>query len=285
MNILLIANQTNTEATRSINNAAGWLLERGVTSDQIYSENLILGSLVLDNLAAVVSRYDLVCALGGDGTILRAARVVADTGVPLLGVNSGNLGFLSGATSDSLLAALQAFILDQLVVESRVLLNATITFDDQSQVDYLALNEIVLGRSDMGRAISLNISINNNKLPALRSDGVIVATATGSTAYALSAGGPLLTPDHQGLVVVPISAHTLNSASFVCAGDDAIELRPHAVQSQKSLVCIDGQMLPSGLADKNVESVLITKARQQIDLLRYDAPDFYAKIARLLSGE
>ncbi|GHT80298.1 hypothetical protein FACS1894104_5770 [Actinomycetota bacterium] len=285
MNILLIANQTNQEAICSIQAATEWLNQRQVNSDLVYSGHLVIGSEVLDNLADVVEQYDLVCALGGDGTILRAARVVAGSKVPLLGVNFGNLGFLSGATSDALIAALQAFQLGQLVVERRILLNAQIAFDDQSNAEFLALNELVLGRGDIGRAIHIAVSVNGNELPPLRSDGVIVATATGSTAYALSAGGPLLTPDNQGLVIVPISAHTVNSANFVCAPNDLIELRPYPRQSQQALICIDGQMLPADLAGKNVQSVQITKAQQQIALLRFNAPDFYTKISQLLLGE
>jgi NAD+ kinase len=285
VNILLIYNQSNHAAKAAAQNAAAWLKQHEGQSQQVYSESLILGSATLSKLATEADAFDLVCALGGDGTILRAARVAMARAVPLLGVNFGTVGFLTGASKESLLPALQAFLDNTLVHERRGLLSACIQFSDSSTANFLALNEIVLGRSDLGHALNFAISINNNRLPSLRADGVIVATATGSTAYALSAGGPLLTPSNQGLVVVPISAHTGAAANFVSAPGDIIELLPYPHQSQKPSVWIDGQELPEQQRGKTIQDVRVSKAPDAITLLRYDAPDFYVKTARLLAGE
>ena len=221
--------------------------------------------------------------MGGDGTVLRAARVAAPLDIPLLGVNFGNLGFLTGAKPESLPAALEGFFADRLATDRRALLNIQIDFCDGGSAEYLALNELVLGRSSLGRDILLSIAINENPLPKLRGDGVIVATATGSTAYALSAGGPLLMPGHTGFCVVPISTQSFSASSFVVGPGDAVRLTPHARAGQRALACIDGQLPEPAEAAQDIQSVLCCRAQRELRLLRYDAPDFYSRIVHLLS--
>jgi len=226
----------------------------------------------------------MVCALGGDGTILRAARLAYLAKAPLLGVNFGNLGFLSGATRQALYPALEAFIAGELFEDKRVMLNAEVYFSDGSQASYTALNEVLLGRSVMGRVITIDISINDNPLPSPRGDGVIVATATGSTAYALAAGGPILTPDNQGLCIVPLSSLGFNAPALVSAPSDVIRLSAQAHNDQYPLLCIDGQTLEMSSSTEQIEAVVLTKAERDMVFLRYDAPDFYTRLAYSLAG-
>ncbi|MCL2807270.1 MAG: NAD(+)/NADH kinase [Coriobacteriia bacterium] len=261
-----------------------WLAARGVEAVEVDSNQLLIDSPEFSQITEEAKDISLVCVLGGDGTILRGTRLAYALEVPLLGVNFGNLGFLSGATSGALFPALEAFLAGELHEDSRGMLSVDATFSDGSVVHYTALNEILIGRSAIGKVIVVNISVNGNPLPAPRGDGVIVATATGSTAYALSAGGPLLTPDHQGLCIVPVSCLGFHAAALVSAPSDVIHLsaQPHA--DQYPLLCIDGQPLETNLGENHVCSVVVTKAERPMVLLRYNTPDFYARIAHSLAG-
>ena len=263
---------------------AAWLAEQNVESIEIDSDLLRIDSQDLKRAISQFKNLSLVCALGGDGTILRATRLAYGAKVPLLGVNFGNLGFLSGATSKALIPALEAFLAGELHEDKRVMLKAQVDFSDGSKANYTALNEVVLGRSDMGRVIEVDISVNDHPLPSPRGDGVIVATASGSTAYALAAGGPLLTPENQGLCIVPFSTVGFNASALVSAPSDVIRLSPRPHEDQHPLLCIDGQTLDTNGSERQVSSVVLTKARRDMNLLRYDAPDFYTRIAHSLAG-
>lgn len=262
-----------------------WLAERGIESTEIDVHELRIDSQSQAELAKQGHDLSLVCALGGDGTILRATRLAYAAKTPLLGVNFGHLGFLSGATAEALAPALEAFIAGDLHEDRRVMLKAEATFSDGSSNTYYALNEVLLGRSEMGKIIVVNISINGNQLPSPRGDGVIVATATGSTAYAYSAGGPLLTPDNQGLCIVPVSAQGFNAAALVSAPSDTITLSNQSRNDQHAMLCVDGQILDTNGSGKRVSRVDITKAERDMVFLRYDAPDFYTRIAHSVAGE
>ncbi|MDR1357971.1 MAG: NAD(+)/NADH kinase, partial [Coriobacteriales bacterium] len=261
-----------------------WLATRGIESIAVDTNLLRVDSHSLPPMVGTPADLSLVCALGGDGTILRAARLAYGAEVPLLGVNFGHLGFLSGARSEALRPALEAFLSGSLHEDPRVMLKAELSFSDGHQASYTALNEVVLGRSDIGKIILVDISVNEHPLPSPRGDGVIVATATGSTAYSLTAGGPVLTPDNQGLCIVPISALGFNAPALVSAPRDVIRLsaRPH--DDQHPLLCIDGQILDTKGSGRQIRSVVITKAERDMVLLRYDAPDFYTRIAFSLAG-
>ncbi|MDR1088696.1 MAG: NAD(+)/NADH kinase [Coriobacteriales bacterium] len=259
-----------------------WLATQGIESIAVDTNLLRVDSHSLPSLVGSGASLSLVCALGGDGTILRAARLAYAAEVPLLGVNFGHLGFLSGATSSALHAALKAFLAGTLHDDPRVMLRAEVSFSDGSERSYTALNEVVLGRSDIGKIILVDISVNGHPLPSPRGDGVIVATATGSTAYSLTAGGPVLTPGNQGLCIVPLSALGFNAPALVSAPSDVIRLSAGQHDDQHPLLCIDGQILDS--SGRQIRSVVITKAERDMVLLRYDAPDFYTRIAYSLAG-
>lgn len=264
--------------------SATWLAKQGIESIDVDTNLLRIGSPDLSDMVKKTGGLSLVCALGGDGTILRATRLAYAAGVPLLGVNFGHLGFLSGASSEALGPALEAFLAGELHEDRRVMLRAELSFSDGSHSSYTALNEVVLGRSDIGKVIVVDISVNGHPLPSPRGDGVIVATATGSTAYAHTAGGPLLTPENQGLCIVPISTTGFNASALVSAPSDVIRLcaQPHA--EQHPLLCIDGQTLDVDDSGRQISSVVLTKAERDMVLLRYDAPDFYTRIAHSLAG-
>jgi len=282
MKSLLVASHPNESALEALYTARLWLEEHQVVTEVALSDDLVLNNPVYDDLVARVSSFDLVCAFGGDGTLLRAARVVAGSEVPLLGFNYGNVGFLAGATAEVLIEALAAFLAGEVVFEQRVMLEATCVYQDGSQAVCYALNEVFIGRSDLGRSIRMELSINGDHLFELRGDGAIIATATGSTAYARAAGGPLLTPGHRGLCVVPVCPHPFVTPAIVTAPNDIVELTIHPQPEQHALIHIDGQLFASAAAC--LQSLTVSRAPVGLTLIRYNTPDFYARLAALFDG-
>jgi len=282
MKFLLVASHPNESALEALYTAKSWLEEHQVITEVVLSDDLVLSHPVYDDVVSRVPGFDLVCAFGGDGTLLRAARVVAGTEIPLLGFNYGNVGFLAGATPEVLIEALEAFLAGDVVFEQRVMIEATSLYADGSQSVCYALNEVFIGRSDLGRSIRMDLSINDDHLFELRGDGAIVATATGSTAYALAAGGPLLTPGHRGLCVVPVCSHPYVTPAIVTAPNDIVELKIHPQPDQSVLIHVDGQIVPP--TDVSLCSLQVSRAPVDLTLVRYNTPDFYARLAALFDG-
>ena len=173
---------------------------------------------------------DLAIVVGGDGTMLAAARELVPAGVPLVGINQGRVGFMTDIGHDDTRAGLGAIIEGRYVVEERSLLDAEILRDGKSMLRTVALNEAVVGKGSQGRLIEFELSLDGEFVYALRADGIIVATPTGSTAYALSAQGPILHPAVPALALVPLNPHTLSarpvSVSDKCVIDIALARTP-----------------------------------------------------------
>src|SRR5262245_25891378 len=171
---------------------------------------------------------DLLIALGGDGTVLRAARLAIPRGIPVLPVALGHLSFMAELQPEELIAGLEALLAGQGWFDERTLIEATIFHDghgggapDRS----LALNEILLGRGDISRVVAIDVEIYDARLTTYHADGIIAATATGSTAYALAAGGPIIDPRSKALALVPIAAHLTNIPSLILHEDAVITLK------------------------------------------------------------
>lgn len=243
MQVLLVANTSKPDAVEAALVAAEWLVEQGVSFEQIASERLVLGDEIMEEWSEKVEEFDLVVSFGGDGTILRVVRLLSGSDIPLLAFNFGGLGFLAGAQSEDLIEALRAAIEEDVSYEERRLIEIEISFAAGESLVLPALNEAVVSRLDAGRVVSLDIEINDKLFHSMRGDGLLVASATGSTAYALSAGGPLVHPDHDGLVIVPISEHSLKDWSLVTGSLDEVTIKPSAGNTQELLVYVDGEPL------------------------------------------
>lgn len=190
---------------------------------------------------AIPGESDLIIVVGGDGSLLNAARVAADGHVPVLGINRGRLGFLADISPDEIQVKLTEIFAGKYKVESRSLLHTSITRNDKEVMTGTALNDIVLYNSDVARMIEFEVYIDGQFMLRQRSDGLITATPTGSTAYALSGGGPILTPSLNALVLVPMFPHTLSSRPIVIDDNSVIELVvTHHNQVAPRLSC-DGQ--------------------------------------------
>jgi NAD+ kinase len=189
-------------------------------------------------LKADVTGVTLACVFGGDGTVLRAARALAPAGIPLLGVNLGRLGFLTAITVDEFDAALSDFLAARYTIEERALLDARLQRGGTSAARWLALNDVVVARGAQVRSIHVAVRVDDEPLIVYWADGVIVATSTGSTAYAFSVGGPLILPTAQNIVVVPIAPHLSFANAVVLGPDQKVELE---VSEEASRISIDGQ--------------------------------------------
>lgn len=176
-------------------------------------------------LESLFDGADLAIALGGDGTLLGIARVVADHDVPLVGINLGTLGFLTDIAADSMDTALVAMLDGAYTVEKRLLLDAEIARDGRHIFSTVALNDVVVSRGAMGSMIEFSVEVDGEFVYSLRADGLIVTTPTGSTAYALSSGGPILHPSLPAIGLVPISPHTLSNRPVAIPSDSTVRIR------------------------------------------------------------
>jgi NAD+ kinase len=209
---------------------------------------------------------DIVIAFGGDGTLLDAARAVAlGTGdAPLMGVNVGQLGFLTAFGRADLLPGLDALLSGTTRVEKRLLLSSVIRGASALSRPHLALNDVVLTRGALSRMIEVEVRVDDQAVCRVKADGLIVATATGSTAYTLSAGGPIVHPSVDAIVLTPIAPHTLSLRPIVLPATSHIELRPIVVPRSDLLVTIDGQLgIPLGRGDV----VEVSRAARELRLL------------------
>lgn len=165
---------------------------------------------------------ECVVVLGGDGTLLQAARDINETNLPILGVNIGTLGFLTDTDMSSVETAIDTIMEDNHEIDCRMMLSGTIYRDDRVICEDVALNDIVINRSGKLRVIEFDIAVNGNYLCSYSADGVIVSTATGSTAYSLSAGGPIIQPNAELIMITPVCPHTLNKRSLIFGANDEI---------------------------------------------------------------
>jgi NAD+ kinase len=185
---------------------------------------------------------DLAIVVGGDGTMLNAARSLAEADIPVLGVNLGRLGFLADVSPDETHERLTEVLAGQYDEEHRSLLHAKVLRGGKIVSESDALNDVVIHKWDIARMIELDTTIDNRFLYSLRADGLIISTPTGSTAYALSGGGPILQPDLPAVVLVPICPHTLSNRPVVVDEKSTIEVTVHGSETDKAQITCDGQV-------------------------------------------
>ncbi|MEM7411854.1 MAG: NAD(+)/NADH kinase [Myxococcota bacterium] len=241
----------------------GWLSARGigVALDTEAARWMDEDGLDLETLA---SRVDLLIVLGGDGTILAAARAIGDRGVPLLGVNLGTLGFLAEISSEELFDALEQTLDGRLVVAPRMRFEVKVERGGEVLARYLALNDAVIGKSALSRMIDLETRADGAYVTTYHADGLIVATPTGSSAYSLSAGGPLLLPDGESIVLTPICPHTLTQRPLVLPNSCQVEIHVDDMRGGEVHLTVDGQV---GLQLEERDRVSVVRSAYPVRLL------------------
>ena len=221
----------------------------------------------------VASQADLLIAIGGDGTLLYGARMVARHNVPLLGINRGRLGFLTDVMPQDMLPHVDAALEGKLDSEERTLLRACLRRGDGTVVESLALNDIVLQKAATGRMLDFETRVNGKFVNTHSGDGIVVATATGSTAYALSCGGPIVEPHLDVLVMAPICAHTMSDRPIVVSARSRIEVKLIERYDTYAQVACDGVLL--GAMEPDVDVLDIEAAKERITLLHPPDHDYY----------
>lgn len=286
MNILIVRNNSNAGAVD-----AAMMISTYLASQNI--DFLSVDSFDMEGVQA--SDFDMAVVLGGDGTILRTAHLVATADVPLLGINFGNLGFLANRTEEGIVAILASALAGDAVREERSNLRVDVLCEDDDadafdascnepqDLDggrsFFALNEAAIARGASGRIIDFDFAINGDHMAAMRGDGLIVASATGSTAYALSAGGPLVAPGFSGLLVVPVALHTLRARTIVTDPSDIVEVSMgQSAASKEAVLFCDG--VPCEF-DSPIDRIRIRRGSTPTVLLRYKHEGFYAHASRV----
>lgn len=219
---------------------------------------------------------DLIMTLGGDGTILGVARQVAEKGIPILGVNLGHLGFLTDLEIPDLFPALGKLLKGDYEIESRMMLAATVLREGSPLKDFIALNDVVINKGPISRIIKLETYLGSEYLATYRADGIIVASPTGSTAYSLSAGGPIVNPQLELMIVTPVCPHSLNARPFVLSDNQEIRIIMKTDTSDVMLT-IDGQV---GFPLKKNDSVVVRKADVYTKLVKVKKRSF-SEVLRL----
>jgi NAD+ kinase len=220
----------------------------------------------------IAGRADLVIAIGGDGTLLYAARLVAGHEVPLLGVNRGRLGFLTDVMPQDMLPAVDAALAGELEQDPRPMLTARLQGVQGATAQAFALNDVVMQKHDTGRTLDFETRIDGEYVNTHDGDGIIVASPTGSTAYALSCSGPIIEPHLPALVIVPICAHTLSDRPIVVAASCVIEIRLLERPDTHAHITCDGALLGALAPGDRLE---VTTARERAILLRPKRHDYY----------
>ncbi|MBC8183421.1 NAD(+)/NADH kinase [candidate division KSB1 bacterium] len=252
-----------------------WLSARKIS--YVIDEDLV-NYLKLDfhvnsqKIEQLANNCNIVLAFGGDGTILSTARAVGSSGVPILGVNLGGLGFLTEVTIDELYPTLEKIINNQYSIVERMVLEATVREQDNEKTCF-ALNDIVVDRSGFSRVIRIEVFIDDNYLNTYLGDGLIIATPTGSTAYSLSAKGPILFPTVNSMVINPICPHSLNVRPVVIPDTSVIRIVPHPQDSVVTM-SVDGQVSRQFPKTADVE-IILKKADYYIRWIQRENKNFY----------
>lgn len=246
------------------------LVEEGIAADL----GMVASAVPIETIGA---NADVAIVLGGDGTLLNAARRLAAYGVPLVGINQGRLGFMTDIARADMLPAIDRLLAGEFVADRRTLLDARVLRDGQETFATLALNDVVVNKGDLGRMIEVEVRVDGEFLYVLRADGVIAATPTGSTAYALSANGPILQPGVPGFALVPLCPHALTHRPIAIADTCRIEMRllpPHTAR-----VHCDGQ---SHFDARPGDEVHLSRAAHHAILLHPPGYSYFAMLREKL---
>lgn len=259
---------------------AQWLMDCGVA---VFSEEMRATAkfnVFPEERSVIPQDADFVIVLGGDGTLLGAARRVAGYGVPILGVNLGGLGFLTEVPLRRLYAVVERMLEGRLEVESRLMLETTVTRKGEEVCRFRVLNDVVINKGALARIIDLDVYIDEQFLTTFRADGLIVSTPTGSTAYNLSAGGPILYPTMSSYILTPICPFTLTNRPIILPDSATIYITLSRKSEERVVLTFDGQV---GFDLLYADRVAIYKSRERIRLIK--SPDHsYFEILRTKLG-
>ncbi len=280
MKVLIVPNYQRSDAIEDSHKLGSWLESRG------YEPVFWSGEQCALEPSEDVWNVGLVLSLGGDGTLLRAARMVEYREVPIVGISYGHLGFLTSAGPTGLFQTVRDALEGTMHASHRATLDIEATFRRPDGTTFtkrkFGLNELAVSRGGRGDMIQFEVEVSGNHIDELRGDGFVVSTATGSTGYALAAGGPIVTPEFNGMVCVPIAPHTIMARAFLTSPNDVVEIVMSDERPAESCVFVDGRPLGEGF---ELVRASCRRGPGDVILLDYSAQSFYDSVSRVFYGK
>jgi NAD+ kinase len=254
--VVIVTKPRQPEVAKVASELAEWFQERAIQAS-------------MDPASA--KKADLCVVVGGDGTLLSAARLMGAHQVPILAVNYGGLGFLTEVTRDEMYSALEGVLAGKTVTNDRMMMDVTVQRGSATLETYQALNDVVIHKGTLARIIELDARVDGQYVSKFRSDGLILATPTGSTAYNVSAGGPIVYPTMSAIIMTPIASHTLTNRPLVLPPESRVEITLRAVP-EEVYVTVDGQV---GVKLEPGDRVLVQKSQRLVQLIAPAGKDFF----------
>ncbi len=279
MKVGILANPQKAGAVRTLTTLRAALEAHGCSSILDRQSAALMGESDAIPAADMSMHVDVVAVLGGDGTMLHAVSRLGRFEKPVAGINIGTLGFLTTCTDGELDVFAKALAEGRYTTSERMLLDATVHRANGLIERFVALNEVTLARGETGRLVSLRATVNGELLNHYRADGLIVATPTGSTAYSLSAGGPLMAPGAEAFVITPICPHSLSQRSLVLADDSVVGLSPEDPEEGPMLFTVDGRDTTRIGSEDRID---VRKSERSFHLLRLEGTSFYEALRQKL---
>lgn len=281
MKVFLVPNYRKNEAVESGLSLELWLGRQGY--EVAWAADQRSGITAIPDIEG----SDLVISLGGDGTLLRAARIVGYQEIPILGLSYGHVGFLTAASPDErdVLGVVADALAGEMHVSRRATLSVEVYAHDsmggEAALETFALNDVALTRGPLSDMVEFDMTVSGHHIDRLRGDGVVVSTATGSTGYALSAGGPIVSPDYTGMVCVPIAPHTIQARAFLTSPSDVVEISMSQDRPSVPAIAVDGQFM---VKDTLVDRIVARRGPGDVLLLDYGPESFYNSVSRVFYG-
>jgi NAD+ kinase len=277
MKVGVVGNPRYPDLRAVLEHVAGQAPQRGMV---LYSEERLAPFWEREMPSFEGVDLDALVTFGGDGTLLRGARLLAGRETPILGVNLGRVGFLTTATRETLEPALDCLVAGRYVTERRQALESAIKDGrGETRAVQMAVNDIAVHKGGVARVVRVNVYINGENVGPYSADGIVIATPTGSTAYSLSAGGPIVVPGVEAILVTPIAAHTLAVRPLVVPASYRIVIEPMAGWSDDLLVSFDGQ---TGTTLAPGEKVDVRRADHRVCLIRLSGDGFFSRMRQKL---
>ena len=282
MKVLIVVNHERQDAKDGAAQLGEWLAGQGVEAELAPRERRH------HEISVDAGDADLVVSLGGDGTLLRAARIVGYSGVPIVGISYGHLGFLTTAGPDELVATVGAALAGELHASRRATLDIECEFVRPDGSTYtghsFALNDFALSRGGQGDIVEFDVAVSGKHIDRIRADGFVVSTSTGSTGYALAAGGPIVTPSFDGMVCVPVAPHTILARAFLTSPSDVVEVQMSPERPVMRHFFADGQPVRKERGTTGVRAT-VRRGPGDVFLLEHGSQSFYDSVSRVFYGQ
>ncbi|QUC04599.1 MAG: NAD(+)/NADH kinase [Coriobacteriaceae bacterium] len=281
MKVLIVPNYSRPGAVKGANTLDAWLKSQG--HEAVWTPDMT--SKEYNHVTA--QGCNLVVSLGGDGTLLRAARIVGYAEIPLIGFSYGHLGFLTTGRPSNLIRTVSEALEGEMHASHRATLSIEADYYFPDGTSYterrFALNDMALTRGSLGDVISFDVGVSGNHIDQIQGDGFVVSTATGSTGYALAAGGPIVTPEFNGMVCVPIAPHTILARAFLTSESEIVEIDMSQERPVERTVLADGQ--PMGQRGGRAMHIRVRRGPGDIILLDRSSQSFYESVSRVFYGK